>query len=86
MNKQLVGAITGAGMLLGLTMTASPAGAAGGCPEGWRTLVAGAIVPEVDNGNFIDQNGDGTVCVRNNKGQSNKYLEEAYNVIDNVLP
>lgn len=63
--------LLGAGML-GLTGAAY---ADGGCPDGgdWQLLPVSAVIDQVDNGNFKDQNGDGLGCFKINKGQTEKY-------------
>jgi hypothetical protein len=46
-----------------------------GCPEGdaWRLELISDAIPELDNGNFGDQNGDGLGFARSKAGQSAKH-------------
>ncbi len=75
-------------MLLALVL-AVPVSADGGCPSGggWSLISIDATLPDgIDVGNFHDQNGDGLVCFRVNKGQSEKNDFESWTVKDNTNP
>ena len=70
--------------------TTGSAGAApvGGCPsgDGWfPPLPLADVDPALDVGNFHDQNGDGLVCVRINRGLTMKVRPpRAWTVKDNA--
>ena len=73
MKRLMVGLATGvllAAMLPGVASAADPVG---GCPTGegagWTLVPAYFATPAVDNGNFADQNGDGYLCGKYNKGK-----------------
>ena len=75
-------------MLLALVL-AVPVSAGGGCPRGggWNLVPIDFTLPNgIDVGNFHDQNGDGYVCFRVNKGQSEKNGSESWTVKDNTNP
>jgi hypothetical protein len=75
-------------MLLALVV-AAPVSAGGGCPRGggWNLVSIEFTLPNgIDVGNFHDQNGDGLVCYRVNKGQSQKNGFESWTVKDNTNP
>ena len=44
------------------------------------------VIPELDNGNYGDQNGDGWGCARTNKGQSDKHGIGSWTWKDNKNP
>jgi hypothetical protein len=75
-------------MLLALVL-AVPVSADGGCPkgDGWNLVPLVFTLPDgIDVGNFHDQNGDGLVCFRVNKGQSEKNDFPSWTVKDNTNP
>jgi len=85
----MVGLLVGglmAAMLPGVASAAN--GPLGGCPAGggWNLGQASGIIPTIGNGNFHDQNGDGWICYRWNKGQSKKALQPAATIKDNTNP
>jgi hypothetical protein len=63
-------------------------GPVGGCPtgDGWNLELVSEAIPELDNGNFADQNGDGWGCFKVNRGQSAKHGEESWTWKDNTNP
>lgn len=75
-----------------LLLQPAPAEAApvGGCPtgDGWNlTLLAFTLPDGIDVGNFHDQNGDGWICYRVNKGQTKKNNGfPSWTVKDNTNP
>jgi len=89
-RRYIFGALVGSGVLL-TTFIPSPVSAAndpGGCPQGggFFLLPTRFIIDELDNGNFHDQNGDGLVCVKVNKGQTEKNGNISFTVKDNTNP
>jgi hypothetical protein len=48
--------------------------------------LVGFVLPDLDNGNFADQNGDGWGCYRVNQGQSAKHGESSFTWKDNTNP
>jgi hypothetical protein len=42
----------------------------GGCPRGdnWHLLSTDLVIPQIDDGNYSDQNGDGYACARFPRG------------------
>ena len=60
----------------------------GGCPtgDGWGLIETSEAIPELDNGNFADQNGDGWGCFKVNRGQSAKHDSESWTWKDNTNP
>ncbi len=89
-RRYIFSALVGSGVLL-TTFITSPVSAAndpGGCPQGggFFLLPADFIIDELDNGNFHDQNGDGLVCVKVNKGQTEKNGNISFTVKDNTNP
>ncbi|MGH3028158.1 MAG: hypothetical protein ACRDMW_06360 [Gaiellaceae bacterium] len=63
-------------------------GPVGGCPpgDGWNLELVSEAIPDLDNGNFADQNGDGWGCFKVNKGQSAKHGTESWTWKDNTNP
>ena len=63
-------------------------GPVGGCPTGdsWNLELVSQAIPELDNGNFADQNGDGWGCYKVNRGQSGKHGTESWTWKDNTNP
>ena len=63
-------------------------GPVGGCPTGdsWNLELVSQAIPELDNGNFADQNGDGWGCYKVNRGQSGKRGTESSTWKDNTNP
>jgi hypothetical protein len=47
-------------------------GPVGGCPQGggWFLISTSQIFPDIDKGNFHDQNGDGFACAKAHKDGS----------------
>ena len=89
MKKRISAVLFGTATLAAAAVLAAPAGAAdpvGGCPTGdsWRLELISDVIPEVDNGNFGDQNGDGWGCARTNEGQSAKHEFESWTWKDNT--
>lgn len=86
--KHTLAVIVIAGGLLGYGAAPALANHQGGCPDGdgWFLAPSSAVIPEVDNGNQKDQNGDGLVCARVNKGQSEKNAFPSWTVKDNTNP
>lgn len=68
--------------------TPAPGGPVGGCPQGdqWTLAPVAAVIDEIDNGNFADQNGDGFGCFRENKGQTKKHGASSWTWKDNTNP
>jgi hypothetical protein len=89
--RKLIALFCGAALTLAMV---APAAACdepvGDCPpgDGWMLQPLGFVIPEFDNGNYKDQNDDGYVCVKFNKGQAKKAppLTGAYTVKDNTKP
>jgi hypothetical protein len=78
MRTRFSKALLGVATLAVVAAFAAPVGGAapgGGCPtgDGWTLDPVALALPEVDNGNFGDQNGDGLGCHRSNAGQTKKH-------------
>jgi hypothetical protein len=88
MRKRISAALMGVATLALAAAFAAPVAAApvGGCPTGddWRLEPISNVIPEVDNGNYGDQNGDGFGCARTNSGQSSKHEFESWTWKDNT--
>ena len=87
-KKLVIGGCAGA-VALGLVFASgigSTAQAAGGCPGGgnWILVVAAGTILPIDVGNKKDQNGDGLVCIKANKGLSAKPQGLTFVVKDNT--
>jgi hypothetical protein len=85
--KVLSGVAVATGLIFASTV--APASAAGtGCPtgDGWTLLSTLAVIPDLDNGNYADQNGDGLACFKVNKGQTDKFGIGAFTWKDNTNP
>jgi hypothetical protein len=67
---------------------ASAADPVGGCPTGdsWRLEPIAAVIPELDNGDYTDENGDGWGCAFTNRGQSMKHESSSWTWKDNTNP
>ena len=91
MVRKLSVLVTGTATLVATVVLAGPAGAGGtGCPQGggWTLAPVSWALPEIDNGNYGDQNGDGLGCYKVNNGQTRKLEEggEAWTWKDNTNP
>ena len=67
MLKTLGATAVASGLLIAGAVAPASAAPGGGCPTGdnWNLVIAEFfVIPEIDNGNFADQNGDGLVCFR----------------------
>ena len=88
MRGKLTAAAAGAAALAAAVALASPVAAAPGalCPSGgdWTLGSITLALPDLDNGNFKDNNGDGLACHKVNKGQSGKHDSESWTWKDNT--
>ena len=86
MRKAIAAVVIGAAIAAASVPAAGANG--GGCPsgDGWALFPAGGLIDGIDVGNFHDQNGDGLVCVRANKGQTTKNAFLSFTVKDNTNP
>ena len=92
MRRKISAAAVGAAALAAAVALAAPVAAApgggggGGCPSGgdWTLGPITDAIPELDNGNFNDNNGDGMACHKVNQGQSGKHDSESWTWKDNT--
>ena len=88
MRGKITALAVGAAALAAAVALASPVAAApgAGCPSGgdWTLGPVTDALPDVDNGNFKDNNGDGLACHKVNKGQSGKHNFESWTWKDNT--
>ena len=84
--KMLGGTACAAGLIFAGSM--APASAAGGCPTGgdWNLATTFSVLESVDNGNYADQNGDGFICYKINKGQTKVNDYSSWTWKDNSNP
>ena len=74
MKKILIAGAIVVGATVASVGAASAAGHQGDCPSGgdWFLVGTGFIIEDRLDGNYADQNGDGLICVKVNKGQTAK--------------
>jgi hypothetical protein len=89
MRRKITTAAFGAATLAAAVALAAPVAAAPGrgCPSGggiWHLGPVTDALPDVDNGDFSDNNGDGLACHKVNKGQSGKHDFESWTWKDNT--
>lgn len=92
MRRKGIAALVAGASLAAALVVASPAAAAdgpvGGCPTGddWFLAPTSSVIPEFDNGNYADQNGDGYACFRINRGHTVLNNVPSYTWKDNTNP
>jgi hypothetical protein len=88
MRGKITAVAVGATALAAAVALAAPVAAApgAGCPSGgdWTLGPVTDALPDVDNGNFKDSNGDGLACHKVNEGQSGKHNFESWTWKDNT--
>ena len=89
MKKRAFGLVAATAFALaGVGTPAMAANDNAGCPTGggWSLGQVEYVLEATDNGNYADQNGDGWVCAKLNKGQSPKYGAMSFTYKDNTNP
>ncbi|MEX1343971.1 MAG: hypothetical protein AB1Z63_04795 [Candidatus Limnocylindrales bacterium] len=74
MKKRLMAGLVAGGLMAamvpGVASASFPGDPVGGCPtgDGWSLVPIAFVIPDWDNGNYKDQNGDGWICFKSNPG------------------
>lgn len=89
-RRLMAGLMTGA-LAVALAPAAASAEQVGGCPDtgGWSLQSVLLVVPDVDRGDFADDNGDGWSCARLSHAQDPDWLGGLFEIwtwMDNSEP
>jgi hypothetical protein len=85
MKKILIAGAVAVGATVA-SVGAASAAPGGGCPTGggWGLASTAFIIESLDNGNYVDQNGDGRICLKLNEGQTQTNGEPSFTAKDNT--